>query len=367
MKYVVVFLSSICFSLAATAQVTIDDRLYPVAGDSLVQIVTQDVDSGLVVSPAGPDQMWAYDSLPRGLRQVTRYVAIEDADRTVSGATLASQIPATGGWIYYGETEDYFGLLAFDQEVPIEGVPDIFASYDVPLSDYYASLQYEDTIRSESYLISSAFGGDIIPQEILDSLMLPLVPDSIRVEQDYNRTSIVDAWGTLVTPSGSFEVIRERREDRTQGIVGIKAGFLPFISIPIGPEMLQTQYIYWNPDNKAPILVETADSSGAIIAMQYLPIDAVTALDEALEITGVTTFPNPATDAVTIDMDDRYQGAYTIRFYDTQGRLIGYDLQAFLAAGQNISLPTSTDPYIIMQAIHTETGQHFTRRILIAQ
>ena len=197
MKHFIV-LTLLFTSLWASAQITITSDIYPQIGDTLRVKNTADVAPEDTVTAAGPDQTWDYGMLDDGPVTETAIISVEDSGTEVEGSVSATGLP-TGGFKYYGETEDHFGVLALNQAVPLPGLDLVFARYMEPLADYHAELIYEDDFTNSTSLVSSSIPGDIIPSEILDSLGLPFSPDSLRLEQDYVRVSTADAWGQLTT------------------------------------------------------------------------------------------------------------------------------------------------------------------------
>jgi len=367
MKHYLLFILGL-MSINLSAQITIDADIYPQIGDTLRimnAVLSSQEDT---VSSSGPDQTWDYRNLQDGIVVETNYISVEDTELEVMGAVSATALP-TGGFIYNGETTDHFGVLALNQEVALPGLELVFASYDEPLADYHASLMYEDDFNNMASLVSSSIPGDLIPDELFDSLGIPVSPDSIRLEQAYTRISRADAWGVLTTPTGTYEVLRERRENRVSNSVGLFSEFLGWITIPLGEPDVTVQYIYWSNVQSEPIMLQNIDDNGLVTAIQYYTEQRLVANDELIDRSSDSrVFPNPSTSqSVQLDIPQDAEGFYQLNWYDFHGRLVQMTEQELLAGGQNISLPETKRNVLYLYARSEQQDIMIRHRIMIGR
>ena len=197
------FIILLIFLLSRTGsgQITIDNTDMPQPGDVIRASITTNL-TGIDFSLTGQDYVWDFTDLVPLTQDIDTFVSIEQTPllyRIVfqfqTNANLAqslSEIIAipnmeiTEPYLYYANMDEYYANEGFAFTLSSVPFPVNFSSpdvlYEFPLTD------------GREYNSTATFNLQI--------------PGLAYLSVDRQRTSIVDGWGTVITPFGSFEALR---------------------------------------------------------------------------------------------------------------------------------------------------------------
>lgn len=199
------------------------------------------------------------------------------------------------------------------ESVDLEGI-DVDIDLPVELSDVYQFYRNDTTGYYEVGLAFSVSGFPLVtPYDDTDRIYkFPLTFDerdtsSVAFEielptlgfygQDGMRYSHVDAWGTLTTPYGEYEVLRVRAERLITDTISISEfGIEQTIERP-----LQIDYAWISPDHPGEIL-RVSTIEGQVVSIELLldeDEDVVSTKQTDGDPAMVRISPNPASTAVT--------------------------------------------------------------------
>ncbi len=148
--------------------------------------------------------------------------------------------------------------------------------------------------------------------------------DSLRDHSTVKKTAIVDAFGTLTTPLGTYTVIRSKETKITHDTVDA------YYAFPITPSWhlnaqtsadSTTIYNFWANGLGYILASATMDSTGAVKRVSWLQSAPVgVGIKEVTESNNELVFPNPAQNEINFVADASQQKA--IQIFDVTGRLI---------------------------------------------
>jgi hypothetical protein len=313
-----------------SAQITVTNATFPAAGDSL-KTATDLAPQNLVMTPSGGGQTWDFSALNPSTRLVTVFqpAAAGSASANFPGAELVT-ISDVGAEIYYDVSATAFSVLGISGEGLGGGFPiEADFRYSPPLVEREAPLNFFD-VDNYSSSATISLPTSAIPGAIFDSLGIPTgLFDSIRVRITVNRLAIVDGFGTLTIPGGTYDVLRQKRTDYTSTGVDVHT-FLGWVDIGtiLGDFAFPTDttitFNFLSNTAKEPIAVVTVDST-ELVAAQVVYKD--NGIPSAINpVTGktiaVVLSPNPAIDQVTIELKNILPGKYTLRMFDSNGKRV---------------------------------------------
>ena len=148
---------------------------------------------------------------------------------------------------------------------------------------------------------------------------------------DRKRKNTVDGWGTLITPYGSFEVLRmisEVTEYDSVYIDSLETG------VPVNRNYLE--YKWLAKGKKIPLLQITSDLSGLIVTYQdsaRINFDNVN--EYIVKYESLKIYPNPASSELFVEFDLIRQGDLNIDIYDISGKQLYNKSMVDLANGVN--------------------------------
>jgi hypothetical protein len=200
MKHIIAFISLVCWlTTSVFSQVVIQQSDMPVAGDTLRVSVTNIVPAGY--AKTAMDTTWNYAALEALSQRVDTFFSATATPLAYQfffvlqgGANLASPrsgspipgLPVSQGFTFFKNSTTSYSDLGF--AYTIQGLP-LPAKYDIPDKLY----QFPMT-PGLSWSSTSSFSID--------------VPDLASYSTQRDRSSMVDGWGTIVTPFGTFQALR---------------------------------------------------------------------------------------------------------------------------------------------------------------
>lgn len=309
-------------------QTTVTNAYFPIAGDTLFTAI-DDMPEGITVSAAGGDQTWNFSNLTA---DVTRERVVQDAAvgegaaQFPSASLLINQ--ATGAEGYYQSTDTEFGIIGYFGEDPLGQGIQVDAPFDPAYVERWAPLNFFDLNENESSLFFTVAVDDI-PGNIFDNL--PISPDSIRVRVNTDRTDLVDGWGSLSIPGGTYDVLREKRTEARDVRLEAKIGFLPWADVTdialealpideLGEQTLVT-YTFWSNEAKEPIAilnVDPEDETVNTVEFKYNGVISSVAASPQLA-PSVLVYPNPAITFTNFEFNHLEPGYYRLDIMNVAG------------------------------------------------
>ncbi|MEI8231473.1 MAG: T9SS type A sorting domain-containing protein [Actinomycetes bacterium] len=145
--------------------------------------------------------------------------------------------------------------------------------------------------------------------------------DSVRDKNIIHKTVVVDAWGNLTTPLGTYPVIRSTETKISIDSVFaflVIAGFGSWNNIQVSGDSVVT-YSWWANGVGFPLVTATTDSLGDVTKAQWLlQLPALGINEFASGNEGV--FPNPAQNEINFITDETKQKS--VHVFDVTGRKI---------------------------------------------
>ncbi|MBL0330782.1 MAG: T9SS type A sorting domain-containing protein [Bacteroidetes bacterium] len=166
------------------------------------------------------------------------------------------------------------------------------------------------------------------------------VIDSARQRAGVKKTLLVDAWGSLTTPLGTYNVLRVKetviRRDTTDVLISSLGGWNPVPGFtPLLAADSTTSYSFWANGVGFPLVSLKLDSTAAISEAKWLQALPTVGINEQSNATVVNVFPNPAQNQITFTVEA--QKVASIQILDITGRMI--DL--IVVNGETVPVNTS--------------------------
>ena len=250
---------SIFLSLPLVAQITITQADYGQAGDSLIVGNDNNPPAGLSVGGNG-SQTWDFTSL--SLSNINTLNFVNPAN-TASGSSFPNAdlaIERAADTLFFQSSVSSFLL---------DGVSG--SGFGVPI-DVVANFSPNSTQIEFPASIGSTFIDTAVFDTIVDcaSFGLSGTCDSARLRRTLIGTGTIDAHGSISTPGGTFESVRQYfREDNTDSI-WIKIPFLGWIQFSDSVSV-NHNYRWMANGEKWPVLSAVADApSGNIMSAEFI-------------------------------------------------------------------------------------------------
>lgn len=314
-------------ALSLQAQITVGTNTLPEVGDTL-KIVVDTIPPTLDLGNTGGNNTWDFSDL-QGLSSEQIIFAAASGTNAASFPSANQRVTRTvGSETYLEVSAGQQKLVGFAGTDPFNIGLQTVLEYNPAFIERNLPLNYEDTNTS-----SSAFNIEVaasaLPPEILDQLSNVQI-DSLRLQVSLTRVGEVDAWGSLTTPAGNFEVLREKRTEYTTPKLEVLT-FLGWIDVTVlaandFPALTTDTaviYNFWSNDAKdaiAVIEVNTENETEVEMA-RYSTNDIAVAIPfVAKDQTDLTAYPNPAIDKVRFDFRNLPADQYKLVLYNILGQ-----------------------------------------------
>lgn len=275
--------------------------------------MSQAIDNGYDVSITGPNATWDYTSLSaisqtlkdfRSMTQAPAFVSfmfgsfappkyqanyfIENTNLPIDQVTsfLPVQITDIMGYTRFTAADDSVQSLGVSMTVDFgSGPTSIPFRSDTIETRYVLPLSFNDTYSSRGYT-------NIDFNPFLNAIWT----------QARQRTSVVDGYGTLMTPFGTFDVIRVKHDISEQDVITLNVSPLPPFTQPLNLPLTH-EYEWWANGEGEPVLkIVTNEIAGneVITSIEYR--DIYLGLDAGIAESSISfdLYPNPSTDVLNI-------------------------------------------------------------------
>lgn len=330
-------LSALC--ACASAQITVTNATFPAAGDSLVYAV-DNAPLGLdpASAPGGP-QTWDFITLQKDTKLSVVYRPAASGTKVASypGADLV--IIGQAGETYFNVTNTKFEALGYAGADPAGLGLDVVAKFSPPIYDRHAPMKFFDLNNQTSFL-GLSFPTDQPP---LDSIFsgLPVDIDSMRVRITTDRQEVVDAWGTVSIPGGTYPVLRQRRQELTTTAIDVYVllfpGFGQWVDLStfiggggggglggfLGTDTTFTYRFYSNTEKEEIAIATMSNDLSTVQSVRFKNNSTTPAIEPAITFSGgIQAFPNPAVEWVRFDCTNLAPGEYTLKIFNIIGKCV---------------------------------------------
>lgn len=314
------------------AQITVTNATFPAAGDILKTATDLDPD-GVTITPPGGPATWDFTGLAATFKSETTFLAASEGSAFASfpNAELVSIGAGGQGETYFDITATSFNNLGFYGSDPAGGVPvPTNFKFSPPVPERRAPLNFIDNNLAETSL-NIVLPIDSLLGAILAQLGVPAgLADSLRVRVTASRYDLVDAYGKLTIPGGTYDVLREKRTEYRDTHLDIHT-FFGWIDVTaqagagagLGIDTTVT-YNFISPTEKEFIAIVEMDNSGStVVQVEYKDNNVISGNNSvATTKPEVLVSPNPATDLVVFEMKNFAPGNYSLHLFDARGAVV---------------------------------------------
>ncbi|MEM8909978.1 MAG: T9SS type A sorting domain-containing protein, partial [Bacteroidota bacterium] len=334
-KFLLLSLFGLCFAnLTVWAQPTIDDAIIPAPGDSIPLVVCQPID--FQVNAIGPNQTWDFSNLtPDPVNPDYHFKYIEPSetpyiDRYPDADIVA--VNADGQWAYY--TYDGTTLLIIGVVAPDQMLGDGFGDYIDPEVEEIFPIAFNNTWFDE-FDGTNFIGG-------FSSDFTGMVD------------GVVEGYGTLILPNGTFQNVLRIREERESQIAGA-----PVTNV-------STLYRYLSADQQLWLLsMESFPSGPPIIHYNKNPEVISSTQQVSNQSFNIQLVPNPISAGHAFQVIAPEQTIRELQLLNALGQKISQpvSIRSVNSESTEVSLPADLWPGIYL--LHGQVdGMFFSKKIV---
>lgn len=311
MKKTLLFLSSFAAGMiGANAQVTITSADVAVPP----KVIMQANDTLPVVSAgsAGTAQTWDMTALNAHSVDTLNFMPYSWAPNpSFSAANVVVQQGSASAYSYIVSNSTDLLALGINATVTFGSTPITLKQINMP----------PEKLASFPFTYNTTYVNDYVsntPPTYIGSASPPI--DSIRSRSVVHKTVLVDAWGTLTTPLGTYSVIRSRETKVKHDTSDVH---VPFLGWQNGAQITAdstTQYVFWANSIGYPLVTLIKDSLGNVSSATWLMMMPTVGINAYTAAAAVSVYPNPAQTELNIVADP--EKAAALQVFDMMGRLV---------------------------------------------
>ncbi|MEO6901828.1 MAG: T9SS type A sorting domain-containing protein [Bacteroidia bacterium] len=284
----ILLLSFSIFALAAGAQITITTADMPTAPKQYLQTI--DTLPKITIGSAGANQIWSMSVLKDQKKDTLSLLA-------ASATPYAAMFPTAN--LAYKTGKNFEFLNNGTTDLIATGVVTIMPPLVLqPLAIHFSPAE---TILKYPSTFGTTFTGTSVIDVKIAAPTNPIM-DSVRLKSTRTKTSIVDAWGSITTPYGTFNCLRFQEIQRS-----IDSTFYRIQGVwTLSNQKIDSTKTYnWLTKNIGLPLVSAKVNfkTDSVERVTWLALPTTVGINTTLEVANVNVYPNPAQDQVRFKLD----------------------------------------------------------------
>lgn len=312
MKPFILFLQLFFVAMFVQAQIVITNNDLANPGAAIVQAVDTVPDTSIVPGPAGADQMWDFSAL---VDTYTGMIRVRQPDWTPFGDDFPD-----ANYCMEQDWDDtvYIMMDRTTSEFSIVGMVGVFSEI----------LDTTVIIRMNPRQVIAEFPVEYLDKRVDTNSYQFIVPsnvppvDSIKLKFVNISDILVDAWGTLTIPLGTFDVLRiYEYQFNIDSVFAKIAGQWIFQDATLDTSI---NYTWWSDDDATGIYLADMEiipgSKEEVAQVLYLKSYPTYGIDDHQEGFDIVAFPNPAGDRISFRTGTDTRG--TIEILDIMGKIL---------------------------------------------
>lgn len=252
------------------------------------------------------------------------FLGSDYAQPLLAGASVAGQV-ASDAYEYYDYSSNKLQIRGFGANVTIPGT-----TTPLPLPAIY-------TTPDVVYIFPIAYGNKDSSTSSFN-LTIPLGAVNFNVTRNQKRVNEVDAWGSVTTPAGTFDVLRV--VSSINRIDSIKTSFISF-GTPTNP----VEYKWLAAGKKIPVLQINGNNVAGVFTKTnttFWGAGAVSTSNVNANLNSLITYPNPVIENTTISFSLKTASTVDVEVLSISGEKVAHFHFSKQAGNFTETLPLQT-------------------------
>ena|GEM_PF-1688406 len=341
-----IFLLASLMATLGFGQLSLTPADVAIIGQSMTQVNDSLPDASITAGPGGQNKTWDFSALHEHESYPFAIVA-PDATPYASLFPTAdvAAIEADSAYAYFEKDNDGLRLLGIYGSYEVEDQSIDLAIHSTPsMSILRFPTTFNDGYTEQYKRIFAMSGADA---------GFPV--DSFKVVSTVLRTVSYDAYGTLTTPAGTFQVLRVKETELSMDTSYIL--FMGAWTELAGDPITDIAYNFWTKQNGVsfPVASIQADEFGNTVSASYLKDFTLSPTKEENASVAFEVFPNPCREQLNLDLPDGFTGTITV--YDLMSReVVSKPVEGHITMLETQALPQGNYVAVLKNANNRMVG-----------
>ncbi len=297
---------------AAQSQIVIEASQIKMAGNVAYNSRDTEPDSTIMVGGTGM-QTWDFSGLHDHEQDVLRF-------SEAAGLPYASEFSEAniGVQVNDGDTVVYIFIAQDAEKLATYGS---YGNFDYPPFSFNTTFKYTPPLTSIRFPMqyNDAFDETVKGKIQLPGTAIGISSDSVRAITTNRRSVNIDAYGTLIAPTGTYNVLRSKEVEITTDTIYILSvgNWLPYLG---GEPDTLTLYSFWTNQNGLgfPVVQMSVKNDGTVKEVGWLK-SFISGTKDNPQLVQLGLSPNPTSQYLNIVLPDGHQEG-SLEIYDLNGR-----------------------------------------------
>lgn len=305
--YLFIFVFSI--SLKINSQIIITSDEIVGVGDEVIQGFNTEPPATIEPGEAGEDKTWDFTDLNVMERDTFNFLTPLNTPywEKFPGSNLALYMKKDFNYVYFDKNEDSLSMLGI--VIKVEELGRVDSKVKPP--EEFMKFPYEYGYANDE-VFNYVFVADGSAYSV----------DSVILKRITEKSSEVDAWGTMSVPMGTYEVLRVHE---TRDIKDSIWGKLPFIGWQFltVEESSEERYLWWSDDPEVGYVLVNLNidvENGNVTSAEFMAEPVHVGKPETFTSGGINVYPNPVKDYLRIRTQDNKNKSFFL--FNVAGELV---------------------------------------------
>lgn len=313
MKTIFTFLAAICLTSFSFAQITIEETDLMMPGDTFLIHVDLSPEVIIDIANTGSDLSWDFTGLNNDESNYACYAPNDELE--FQGEFPLSEFHTYGpGYIYAGpgggSPLDNWGYMMFYTDASGLFVEGFYSDY---------GMGYRSTFNTPAELLMFT-PADFNDIESNDTYWEVIVNENAidydtLYRRDVDKTLEADAWGSIMTDYGNFDVLRIHETGISVDSLFAYMGAITYFSTEVARDTIN-KYYFWAKEVKHPVITVHCDYYDNIERIDFL-MGAIYSGNQIPKFDNHQLYPNPCKDFVILN---NYKGK--VEIYNSLGQIV---------------------------------------------
>ncbi|HMW74620.1 MAG TPA: T9SS type A sorting domain-containing protein [Saprospiraceae bacterium] len=323
MKKFTFLIAFVCSMVNVNAQIIVTNAAWPKAGDTTK--LANDSESGYLLAPAqATNGNWDFSNLKEESIDLKSFAPASQGNGFADFPTAELYSKSNFADVYYNVTNSAFEILGYKGDILGFGFPLVVKGKPAAV-ERRNPMKYFDISNTE-YTFGATFSAELLPDSLFSGI--PFTPDSVRFGQNIKRLDVVDSWGKLKIPLGTYDVLREKRTSIQTIKLEVKIPVLGWTDVSNffggagGTPDTSVAYHYIANGSTEPIMVLNCTATGDTIQDIDFKTNKtkVGIFSPSLSIGKLNIFPNPANHFIELNTTGIIEGKAHLMITDLLGK-----------------------------------------------